>query len=321
MSKWSAALGRKKLMNLTVTQKRDLMGWVFVSPFVLGFLLLFLGIFIDSFRFSFMEVNVLQQGGYSAKFIGMDNFHQILRVDPYFNRQLYNAVQNMLFDIPIIVMYSLFIAVLLNQKMKGRAVFRAIFFVPVILATGIIDKADLSNSIMNAYQSIPGLDTGIAVVNESAGGMFSNLQLKRYMFQMFDFSPALVNVTVGAAENIYDVVNHSGVQILIFLAGLQAISSSIYESAKIEGCSGWESFWKITFPLISPLILVNIIYSIIDSFTGSKNQVMDRITAAMKLGQYGAASAMAWVYFLIAAVFLIVIGLFVSRFVFYQNKE
>lgn len=321
MSKRSAALGRKKLMNLTVTQKRDLMGWVFVSPFVLGFLLLFLGIFIDSFRFSFMEVNVLQQGGYSAKFIGMDNFHQILRVDPYFNRQLYNAVQNMLFDIPIIVMYSLFIAVLLNQKMKGRAIFRAIFFVPVILATGIIDKADLSNSIMNAYQSIPGLDTGIAVVNESAGGMFSSLQLKRYMFQMFDFSPALVNITVGAAENIYDVVNHSGVQILIFLAGLQAISSSIYESAKIEGCSGWESFWKITFPLISPLILVNIIYSIIDSFTGSKNQVMDRITAAMKLGQYGTASAMAWVYFMIAAVFLIVIGLFVSRFVFYQNKE
>ncbi|MBD2867364.1 carbohydrate ABC transporter permease [Paenibacillus arenilitoris] len=320
MIKRSAAFGKKRI-SFTVTQKRDLMGWVFVSPFVLGFLLLFLGIFIDSFRFSFMEVNVLSQGGYSAKFIGFDNFHQILRVDPNFNRQLYGAVQNMLFDIPIIVMYSLFIAVLLNQKMKGRAIFRAIFFVPVILATGIVDKADLGNSIMNAYQSIPGLDTGIAEVTESAGGMFSSLQLKRYMFQMFDFSPALVNITVGAAENIYDVVSHSGVQILIFLAGLQAISTSIYESAKIEGCSGWESFWKITFPLISPLILVNIIYSVIDSFTGSNNQIMDRITAAMKLGQYGTASAMAWIYFLVAAVFLIVIGLFVSRFVFYQNRE
>lgn len=320
MSKQSAAVSRKRI-RFTVTQKRDLMGWVFVSPFVLGFLLLFLGIFIDSFRFSFMEVNVLSEGGYAAKFIGFDNYHQILRVDPTFNQQLYGAVQNMLFDIPIIVMYSLFIAVLLNQKMKGRAIFRAIFFVPVILATGIVDKADLSNSIMNAYQSIPGLDTGIAEVSESANGMFSSLQLKRYMYQMFDFSPALVNVTVGAAENIYEVVSHSGVQILIFLAGLQAISTSIYESAKIEGCSGWESFWKITFPLISPLILVNIIYSIIDSFTGSNNQIMDRITAAMKLGQYGTASAMAWIYFLVAAVFLIVIGLSVSRFVFYQNRE
>ncbi|NIK75291.1 ABC-type sugar transport system permease subunit [Paenibacillus castaneae] len=321
MSKWSAALSMKKRMNLTATKKRDLMGWIFVSPFVLGFILLFLGIFIDSFRFSFMEVNVLSQGGYSEKFIGMDNFHHILRIDPYFNRQLYDAVQNMIFDIPIIVMYSLFIAVLLNQKMKGRAIFRAIFFIPVILATGIIDKADMRNSIMNAYQSIPGLDTGIAAVNESAGGMFSNLQLKKYMYQMFDFSPALVNITVGAAENIYNVVNHSGVQILIFLAGLQAISSSIYESAKIEGCSGWESFWKITFPLISPLILVNIIYSIVDSFTGGKNQIMDRITSTMKLGQYGTASAMAWIYFLVAALFIIVIGLIASRFVFYQNKE
>ncbi|RXZ78584.1 sugar ABC transporter permease [Paenibacillaceae bacterium] len=319
--KWPAVLNKRSRKPLTVTQKRNLMGWIFVSPFVLGFLLLFLGIFIDSFRFSFMEVNVLSQGGYSAKFVGMDNFHQILRVDPYFNRQLYGAVQNMLFDIPVIVMYSLFIAVLLNQKMKGRAIFRAIFFVPVILATGIIDKADLGNSIMNAYQSIPGVDTGIALANESSTGLFSTLQLKRYMYQMFDFSPALVNITVGAAENIYSVVNHSGVQILIFLAGLQAISPSIYESAKIEGCSGWESFWKITFPLISPLILVNIIYSVIDSFTGSSNQIMDRITAAMKLGQYGTASAMAWIYFAVAAVLLVVIGLVVSRFVFYQNKE
>lgn len=321
MIKRSVVQGRKKRIRLTVTQKRDMMGWLFVSPFVLGFLLLFLGIFIDSFRFSFMEVNVLSQGGYSTKFVGVDNFRHLFRVDPYFNRQLFAAVQNMLFHIPIIVMYSLFLAVLLNQKMKGRAVYRAIFFIPVILATGIIDKADVSNSIMNAYQSIPGLDSGMAAAEESAGGIFSSLQLKQYMYQMFDFSPALVNLTVGAAENIFAVVNHSGVQILIFLAGLQAISPSIYESARMEGCSGWESFWKITFPLISPLILVNIIYSIIDSFTGSGNPIMDRITSAMKLGQYGTASAMAWIYFLVAALFLVVIGLFVSRFVFYQNKE
>ncbi|OBZ17701.1 MULTISPECIES: carbohydrate ABC transporter permease [Bacillales] len=321
MNKLSAAINKKERFRLTVTQKRDLMGWVFVSPFVLGFLLLFLGIFIDSLRFSFMDVNLLTQGGFSAKFIGLDNYHQVLRVDPNFNKQLYGAVQNMLFDIPIIVMYSLFIAVLLNMKMKGRGIFRAIFFVPVILATGIIDKADLSNSIMNAYQSIPGLDTGASIVNESSGGMFSNLELKKYMFQMLDFSPALVNITVGAAENIFAVINSSGVQILIFLAGLQAISSSIYESAKIEGCSAWECFWKITFPLISPLILVNIIYSIIDSFTGSKNQIMHSISNAMKLGQYGTASAMAWIYFLVAAIFLVVIGFFVSRFVFYQNRE
>lgn len=309
------------MMKLTVTKKRDLMGWVFVSPFVLGFLLLFLGIFVDSLRFSFMEVTVLPQGGYTSKFVSLDNYHHVLQVDPYFNRQLYDSVQNMLFDIPILVMYSLFIAVILNQKMKGRPIFRAIFFVPVILATGIIDKADLSNSIMNAYQNVAGIDTGIAMVHEASSGLFSNLELRRYMYQMFDFSPALVNLTVGAAGNIYDVVNHSGVQILIFLAGLQAISSSIYEAARIEGCSGWECFWKITFPLISPLILVNIIYSIIDSFTGSKNQIMNSITGTLRLGEYGTASAMAWIYFLVAGVFLVLIGFIASRFVFYQGRE
>jgi ABC-type sugar transport system permease subunit len=321
MIKKSTAFPIVKRSGLTMTQKRNLKGWIFVSPFVAGFLLLFLGIFIDSFRFSFMELNVLHQGGYTVSFVSLDNYYRILRIDPNFNRQLYDSVQKMLFGIPIIVMYSLFIAVLLNQNMKGRPIFRAIFFVPVILSTGIIDKADLSNSIMNAYQSIPGIDTGLAMVQESASGLFSSLELRRYMLQIFDFSPALTNITVGAAENIYEVVNNSGVQILIFLAGLQAISTSIYESAKIEGCSGWECFWKITFPMISPLILVNIIYSIIDSFTGSNNQIMNSITASMKLGQYGTASAMAWVYFLVAAVFIAVIGLVVSRFVFYENKE
>ncbi|WP_158299210.1 carbohydrate ABC transporter permease [Paenibacillus antri] len=311
----------QRLRRRTVTEKRDLMGWVFVSPFVVGFLLLFLGIFIDSFRFSFMDVKVEPLGGYTAEFVRLDNYFHILRVDPNFNRQLFDAVRNMLFDIPILVMYSLFIAVLLNQKMRGRGVFRAIFFVPVILATGIIDKADMRNSVLNAYQGVQGIDNGIATMQSMSGGLFSGLELRRYMYQMFDFSPALVNLTVGAAENIYNVVNHSGVQILIFLAGLQAISSSIYEAAKIEGCSGWECFWKITFPLLSPLILVNIIYSVIDSFTGSTNAIMNGITASMRIGEYGTASAMAWVYFLVAGVFLALIGLVASRFVFYQSKE
>ena len=313
--------GSRRRKGLSLTRKRDLKGWIFVSPFVIGFLLLFLGIFIDSFRFSLMDVNVLSEGGYSTHFVGTDNYTQVLRVNPDFNRQLVNSVKNMLFDIPIIVMFSLFMAVLLNQKMRGRTFFRAIFFIPVILSTGIIDKADLTNSIMNAYQSITGIDMGSAMMHESVEGLFSSLKLKMYMQDMFSFSPALMSITVGAAENIFGVVSNSGVQILIFLAGLQGISSSIYESAYLEGCSGWEAFWKITFPMISPLILVNVIYSIIDSFTGTKNDVMNGITSAMKVGHFGLASAMAWVYFVVAAVFIGVIGFVISRFVFYQNKE
>lgn len=313
--------GSRRRKGLSLTRRRDLKGWIFVSPFVIGFLVLFLGIFIDSFRFSLMDVNVLPEGGYSTHSVGMDNYSQVLRVNPDFNRQLVSSVKNMLIDIPIIVMFSLFMAVLLNQKMRGRAFFRAIFFIPVILSTGIIDKADMTNSIMNAYQSISGIDMGSAMMHESAEGLFSSLKLKMYMQDMFSFSPTLMSITVGAAENIFGVVSNSGVQILIFLAGLQGISSSIYESAYLEGSSGWEAFWKITFPMISPLILVNVIYSIIDSFTGTKNEVMNGIKGAMKVGHFGLASAMAWVYFVVAAVFIGVIGLVISRFVFYQNKE
>src|SRR5699024_2697660 len=137
------------------------------------------------------------------------------------------------------------------------------------------------NSIMNAYQHIQGVDVGTAQIREVSTGLFSSLELKYYMSRIFEFSPILTNMTVGAAENIYNVVNTSGVQILIFLAGLQTISSSIYEAAYIEGCSGWECFWKITFPMISPLILVNVIYSIIDSFTRSNNPVMNSITSSL----------------------------------------
>ncbi|MEG6611449.1 sugar ABC transporter permease [Pseudoclostridium thermosuccinogenes] len=312
---------KKKRRRLSMEQKRDLKGWIFVSPFVLGFLVLFVWIFIDSFRFSFMNVQLQSQGGYTTTFIGWKNYLKMLTIDPDFNRQLIGSVQDMLLDTPIIVMFSLFIAVVLNQKMKGRTFFRAVFFIPVILATGIIERADMSNSIMNAYQNIQGIDTGMAQLHEATTELFSRRELVFYMQRIFDFSPTLMNMTVGAASNIYSVVNNSGVQILIFLAGLQAISPSIYEAAYMEGCSGWECFWKITFPMISPLILVNVIYSIVDSFTGSSNQVMNSITASMRGGQYGEAAAKAWMYFLVAAVFITLISFVVSRFVFYQNKE
>lgn len=312
---------KQKRRGLSMTQRRDLKGWIFVSPFVLGFLMFFLWVLIDSFKLGFMNVEVLQQGGFTTTFIGWDNYRQILRVDPDFNRQLYSSVQNMLINIPIIVMFSLFIAVILNQELKGRAFFRAVFFIPVILATGIIERADMSNSIMNAYQDIPGVDKGMAMIRDTTTGLFSKMELEFYMRRMFDFSPVLIDMTVGAADNVYNVVNNSGVQILIFLAGLQTISPSIYEAAYIEGCSNWECFWKITFPMVSPLILVNVIYSIIDSFTSNTNQVMQSIMGSMRGGQYGEASAKAWLYFLVASIFIAIITFIISRFVFYQSER
>ena len=132
----------------------------------------------------------------------------------------------------------------------------------------------------------------------------------------------IVDYVVTAINNIYDIVNRSGVQMLIFLAGLQSISPAIYESCQIDGASSWETFWKITFPMISPMILVNGVYTIIDSFTTDSNSVMKFI--ANKYTQTNGnviSSAMSWVYFLIVMLIVGIVAAIFSSVVFYQKKD
>lgn len=289
----------KKKSKLMMNQ--NYWGWFFISPFVIGVVFVFLEVIFNSLEFSFSNIEMANDG-YHLSFVGFEHFHYILRKDPNFLKALLSSAQIFVTTIPVIVIFSLFIAMLLNQKMKGRAIFRAIFFVPVILATGVVADAEVGNSILSQMQQLSGAQTGI----ESSG----------LLFQVSNIDVALANLHIGSGvvsfienmvNNIYSIVNQSGVQIILFLAGLQSISPSVYEAASIEGCSGWESFWKITFPMLAPVILVNCIYSTIDIFTSSTNPIMKMITNSVGSNfDYGTASAMAWMYFL---VILIVLGL------------
>lgn len=307
---------KKKAVSLS--NLKGMKGWVFVSPFILGFLFIFLPIYIDAFRYSLSDIKMLGTG-FELIQVQWENYRQALFVNPQFTRTVFESVSRMLTDIPTVIIFSLFVATVLNQKMKGRTIFRAIFFIPVILATGIIEKAELNNLVMNSMNSLSGIDTGDGKV--IAGGLLQSLDLQMYL-QNMRFSPQLSSFVIGAVQNIYDVISKSGVQMLVFLAGLQSISPSIYESAYMEGATGWESFWKITFPMISPMIFVNIIYTIIDSFTNPLNPIMDMIyTIGFKDSKYGIASAMAWLYFGVIAVCIAVIAATVQRFVFYQQKD
>ena len=109
---------------------------------------------------------------------------------------------------------------------------------------------------------------------------------------------------------------------LIFLAGLQSISPAIYESCSIDGASSWETFWKITFPMISPMILVNAVYTVIDSFTSADNNVMRYIDTIYEEGDgMVKSSAMSWIYFLIVLILLGIVGGIISSFIFYQRKD
>lgn len=288
-------------------------GWLFVSPFLIGFAVYYIWVLMDSLKFSFSKINVTPTG-YSLTFLGWQNYYESLRVDPDFTRIMVNNIFTMFTTIPIILIFSLFIAVILNQKMPGRTLFRAIFFIPVVLSVGLIESADSGNAVLSTMGGLSPIETGAEM---AAGGALSFADIQT-LLQSLNFSPTLIELVTGAVNNIMTVINHSGVQIIIFLVGLQSISPSIYESAVMEGASGWESFWKITFPMISPMILVNLFFSIIDFFTRNNNSIMMHIKAK---GYTGVASAMSWIYFLVIAVILVIIGLLIKWLMSAQAQE
>ena len=308
----------KKRKVASLDKKKARAGWVFVLPFVIGFVLVYLPIIWNSIYMSFHSLNIVTGGGYTLEFVGLDNYSDALFEDPLFVQTLVEGMKELLFDVPAILIFSLFMAVLLNQKMAGRAVFRAIFFIPVILSTGIMESIEGQNilgTMMEGNESIDGSESSTA--NE----IVSVMDVERLFYSM-KIGQGLVEYVVKMINEIYDIVNRAGVQMLIFLAGLQSISPAIYEACRIDGCTSWETFWKITFPMISPMILVNAVYTIIDSFTTDSNSVMKYINSVYQ-GSDGQvlSSAMAWMYFIIVMLMLaLAAGLF-SAFVFYQKRD
>lgn len=296
--------------RLTLAQRRSILGFLFVLPWLTGFLFLFLKPLVESLRFSFSELKVAPTG-FTLEFIGIENFRVALAVDPEFNRVLTQSVLEMVYDVPMILFFSLFTATLLNQKFRGRSVARAIFFLPVILASGAVAAAQESGLI------------------QLTGSSEAAQELAR---QQMGFDPMMVIRMLGnagiplwfveyiseAITRIYEIISGSGVQILIFLAALQSVPSSMYEVAKIDGATPYESFWKITFPMVSPLILTIVIYTIIDSFADSP--VTERIyQTAFQAQNFGLSAAMAWLYTIAVGLLLIIVGFLISRRVFYHN--
>ena len=308
----------KKRKVASLDKKKARAGWVFVLPFVIGFVLVYLPIIWNSIFMSFHSLHIVTGGGYTLEFVGLENYSDALFEDPLFVQTLIQGLKELAFDVPAILIFSLFMAVLLNQKMAGRAVFRAIFFIPVILSTGIMESIEGQNilgTMMEGSDSIDGSE------QSAASEIVSVMDIERLFYSM-KIGKELVEYVVKMINEIYDIVNRSGVQMLIFLAGLQSISPAIYEACRIDGCTSWETFWKITFPMISPMILVNAVYTIIDSFTTDSNSVMKYINQIYQ-GSDGQvlSSAMAWMYFLIVMLILAAVAGIFSAFVFYQKRD
>ena len=296
--------------RLTINQQKGVVGFIFLIPLILGLLLLFIIPLIDSLRFSLSTITIVD-GGFDISFVGLANYNTALRVNPHFNRHLADAIVGILIDVPVIIILSLLFATILNQKFAGRSFARAVFFLPVILASGSVARLVSGDFMQNVIRS--GLSDG------GVANAFQAIQLEQLLLGS-GVDPTIVGYLTGSVDRIYQIISSMGVQLLIFLAGLQSIPGTLYEASKVEGATAYETFWMITFPMVTPLILTNVIYSVVDSFTN--NQLADFVRdMAFSNFNFGLSAAMSWVYFLCISIILFSLVKIISRYVFYQDAE
>lgn len=300
----------KKQSKVAGLQRRKaISGYLFIAPFIIGFLAFMVKPLFQSLYMSFCTVEVSPNGIHNV-FKGLANYIQAFTIDTEFNRLLVEEISRMCINSLAIMVFSFFVALILNQKFKGRALVRAIFFLPVILSSGVILGVESNNALLASVQNMVEETTSTTSVTDAIKSILLTSGIGASAFEkVFDI-----------VDGIYDVAIASGIQIIIFLSGLQTISTNMYEAAAIEGCTAWESLWKITLPMISSLFLVNWIYTIVDFCMRSDNQVMEKISDQMiQYINYGFASAMSWIYFLIVIVIIGVSSFIISKGVYYYD--
>lgn len=295
---------RKRLTRRTL--REWLWGYMFILPWIVGVCIFFLWAMVQSLQFAFHKVELsngvilhpLENGLF-------DNFVKVFTTDVNFPTTLGNFAVGLVLQLPVIIAFSLIIALLLNSRIRCRGLFRMIFFLPVIIATGPV----MNQLTAQGVSSVP-------MVSQNA----------------------LLGVLQGLPEFIYEPINNlfsslililwnSGIQILIFLAGLQKVPRTMYEAAKIDGASGWETFWKITLPSVKSLILLNAVYTVVTLATGGSNQIIELIYNATYTATqgYSYAMAMSWIYTAVVAVILVIVFLLLreksDRNVVYEQKR
>lgn len=309
---------QKKRKARNLQRRNAISGYLFITPFIIGFLVFLLKPMIESFQMSLSNVIIAASQQEGGKGFIMErittwkdsNYYRAFFYDPDYKTRLVDSLKEMSIQVPAIIVFSFFIALLLNQEFKGRGLVRAIFFLPVILSSGVIVGLEYNNTLMAGMKD---------VIAESGSGMDITATLETIL-RTTGLGGKLLDPVFKIIEAVYDVALASGIQIIIFISGLQTVSASMYEAAKIEGATAWESFWKITFPLVSSMILVNLVYTTIDFLMRTDNQVMDLISQKVNPHmEYGLSAAMAWSYFAIVAVVLGILAAILSKKVYYYE--
>ena len=358
--------------GLTIKAKRSISGYLFILPFIIGFLAFTIAPLFMSLQMTFSQVNsetiskdgfkmisyvgygksvtiskeiplpdgyryneakyaehvymietesgdpvssslawhILKEGGFGMflstlpNLLGLENYVHALTIEPTYNQLLMDELGKMVTQTIAILVVAFVIAILLNQEFKGRALVRAIFFLPVILSSGVLVNLELNNSLMQGMQDLIAEETPFTVTD-------SMMEILR----LTGLGGDLLDIVFDLIAEVYNIIMASGIQIVVFLSGLQNVPASLYEAADVEGCTKWEAFWMITFPMVSPLLLVNLIYTIIDFFTKMGNDLvilMDRKLLDLK---YDHMSTMYWIYFLVTLALIGVAALIISKVV------
>lgn len=284
---------KQKIKPGRLAKREAITGLLFVSPWIIGALIFLAYPLITSFWYALNNIRITPKGK-NFTFLGYGNFTQILFSDADFPMQLIDYLTSTIISVPVIVVFALIIAMMLNQKIKARGFFRLIFFLPVIIVSGPI----------------------LGMLTEQGAGSITAIDTQAISTAIHGFLPySLAEPISEIFENMVTILWYSGVPILIFLSALQKIDRSMYEAAQIDGGSGWECFWKITLPMIKPMILLNCVYTVVFISNNNQNSIIELIKASMFSGikekGYGYASAMAWLY---SVVVLLIVGLFALLF-------
>ncbi len=301
-----------KKRGLTLMQKRAVVGLLFILPWVIGFVAFYIRSLILTVQFSLSDI-VLEDRGYSTAFAGLKNYLYIFTEHGSFNQTLVESLGDIVIDVPLIIFFSLLMAMILNTKFKGRTVIRAIFFLPVIMNSEAITGAmDLAREMMQT-----GLSGSSSEMLEATN---SGVNVDYYiaLFRTLALPDSILNYVVSAVGRISDIISLSGVQIVIFIAALQSVPSSLYEVAKIEGATTYETFWKVTFPMVMPHIITNIVYTVVDSF--SQSEIVELAYTEFSTNMmYGSSSAMSLVSTVLVCSILGIVCAWISKHTFYYN--
>ncbi len=271
------AIRRKKRFRITVSTREQLKGLVFVSPFIVGLCLFFIYPIFLSVRLSFGRVENIV--GFKIAWAGIENYARAFLLDPEFMPMFLEVVKETIIQFPLTIVLSLIIAIIINKNIKGRGLFRIAFFIPFLLGSG-----EVMRQLINQ-----GVDQQVLSIQDGTIIPYSILNY---------FGYTIVNAVQSVFGIIVSVLWGSGVQILLFLSGLQSISPALYEASKIDGATEWEIFWKVTIPMISPMILLNLIFTIVDSFTNIRNPMIEYINSyGFKQAQFDYGAALGWIYF------------------------